>query len=51
MDDSKHFLRGLAAAILFAKQSDAIIIGVHSDTRFSAFSAVRTPILPRKNPK
>ena len=48
LDGSKHSLRGLDAAILSAKQSDAIIIGVHSDTSFSAFSAVRTPILPEK---
>jgi nucleotide-binding universal stress UspA family protein len=48
LDGSKHSLRGLDAAILFAKQSDAIIIGVHSDTSFSAFSAVRAPILPEK---
>ena len=48
LDGSKHSLRGLDAAILFVKQSDAIIIGVHSDTSFSAFSAVRAPILPEK---
>jgi len=48
LDGSKHSLRGLDAAILFAKQSDAIIIGVHSDTSFSAFSAVRAPILPEE---
>jgi len=48
LDGSKHSLRGLNAAILSAKQSDAIIIGVHSDTSFSAFSAVRAPILPEK---
>ncbi len=46
LDGSKNSLRGLDTAILFAKQSDAIIIGVHSDTSFSAFSAVRAPILP-----
>ena len=48
LDGSKNSLRGLDAAILFAKQSDAIILGVHSDTSFSAFSAVRAPILPVK---
>ena len=48
LDGSKNSLRGLDAAILSAKQSDAIIIGVHSDTSFSAFSAVRAPILPEK---
>ncbi len=46
LDGSKNSLRGLDTAILFAKQSDAIILGVHSDTSFSAFSAVRAPILP-----
>jgi len=33
---------------LVAKQSDAIIIGVHSDTSFSVFSAVRAPLLPEE---
>ncbi|WP_067960603.1 universal stress protein [Nitrosopumilus sp. Nsub] len=48
LDGSKNSLRGLDKAILFAKQSGAAIIGVHSDTSFSAFSAVRAPILPEK---
>ena len=48
LDGSKHSLRGLDKAISFAKQSDATIIGIHSDTSFSAFSAVRAPILPTK---
>ena len=48
LDGSKNSLRGLDKAILFAKQSDAMILGVHSDTSFSAFSAVRAPILPMK---
>ena len=48
LDGSKNSLRGLDTAILFAKESDAMIIGVHSDTSFSAFSAVRAPILPEK---
>ena len=46
LDGSKHSLRGLDTAINLAKQSNAEIIGIHSDTSFSAFSAVRTPILP-----
>jgi len=46
LDGSKNSLRGLDTAILSAKQSDAMILGVHSDTSFSAFSAVRAPILP-----
>ena len=48
LDGSKHSLRGLDSAISLAKQPDVIIIGVHSDTSFSAFSAVRAPILPEK---
>ena len=48
LDGSKNSLRGLDTAILFAKQSDAMILGVHSDTSFSAFSAVRTPKLPEE---
>ena len=48
LDGSKHSLRGLDAAILTAKHPDATIVGVHSDTSFSAFSAVRAPILPEK---
>ena len=48
LDGSKNSIRGLDKAILFAKQSDAVIVGVHSDTSFSAFSAVRAPILPEK---
>ena len=48
LDGSKHSLRGLNAAISSAKESDATIVGVHSDTSFSAFSAVRAPILPEK---
>ncbi len=45
LDGSKNSLRGLDTAILFAKQSDAVIIGTHSDTSFSVFSAVHVPIL------
>ena len=48
LDGSKNSLRGLDEAITFAKQSDAAIVGIHSDTSFSAFSAVRAPILPEK---
>ena len=48
LDGSKNSLRGLDKAISFATQSDVMIIGIHSDTSFSAFSAVRAPILPEK---
>jgi len=34
LDGSKNSLRGLDTAILFAKQSDAMILGVHSDKSF-----------------
>ena len=46
LDGSKNSLRGLDSAIIFAKQVNAMILGVHSDTSFSGFSAVRSPILP-----
>lgn len=48
LDGSKNSLRGLDKAISFAKESDSLLVGVHSDTSFSAFSAVRAPILPTK---
>ena len=48
LDGSKNSLRGLQTAITIAKQSDSVIVGVHSDTSFSAFSAVRAPLLPEK---
>ena len=48
LDGSKNSLRGLDKAISFAKEFDAEIIGVHSNTSFSAFSAVRAPLLPEK---
>jgi nucleotide-binding universal stress UspA family protein len=48
LDGSKNSLRGLQTAITIAKQSDDVIVGVHSDVSFSAFSAVRAPILPEK---
>ena len=48
LDGSKNSLRGLDEAIMFAKQSGATIVGIHSDTSFSAFSAVRTPRLPEE---
>ncbi|MEK0360548.1 MAG: universal stress protein [Nitrosopumilus sp.] len=48
LDGSKNSLRGLDTAILFAKQSDAMILGVHIDTNFSVFSTVHLPILPEE---
>ena len=45
LDGSKNSLRGLNTAISFAKESYSMIVGVHSDTSYSAFSAVRTPKL------
>lgn len=43
LDGSKNSLRGLDTAILFAKQSNAEIIGVYSFTRYGLFTAVHTP--------
>ena len=43
LDGSKHSLKGLETAITFAKQTNAVIIGVHSDTTHGLFTAVHTP--------
>ena len=43
LDGSKNSLRGLDVAIPFAKQSNAILVGIHSITKFSPFIAVHTP--------
>lgn len=43
LDGSKHSLRGLETAITFAKQINAVIVGVHSDTTHGLFTAVHTP--------
>ena len=45
LDGSKNSLRGLDAAISFAKQSNATLVGIHSVTKFSPFIAVHTPII------
>jgi len=45
LDGSKNFLRGLDAAISLAKQSNATLVGIHSVTKFSPFTAVHTPII------
>jgi hypothetical protein len=42
LDGSKNSLHRLDTAISFAKESDAMIVGVHSDTSYSEFSAGRT---------
>ena len=39
---------GLDTAISIAKQSDATIVGIHSVTKFSPFTAVHTPKIPEK---
>lgn len=43
LDGSKHSLKGLDTAILFAKQTSSVISGVHSDTTHGLFTAVHTP--------
>ena len=43
LDGSKNSLRGLDAAIKFAKESNATIVGVHSETTHGLFTAVHTP--------
>ena len=48
LDGSKSSLRGLNTAILFAKQSGAVVVGIHSHTRHGAFTAVHTPKIKEK---
>ena len=43
LDGSKNSLRGLDSSISLAKQSNATIVGIHSITQFSPFTAVHTP--------
>jgi len=45
LDGSKNSLRGLDAAISFAKQSNATLVGIHSVTKFSPLIAVHTPVI------
>ena len=52
LDGSKNSLRGLRTAILYARQSGAVIVGVNIDTSHGAFTAVHTPpIKEEKWPK
>ena len=46
LDGSKNSLRGLDTAISLAKHSNAILVGIHSVTKFSPFTAVHTPKIP-----
>lgn len=46
LDGSKHSARGINTAISFAKQTDSIIVGVHSVTKFGLFTAVHLPTIP-----
>jgi nucleotide-binding universal stress UspA family protein len=43
LDGSKHSLKGLETAIAFAKQTNAVILGIHIDTTHGLFTAVHTP--------
>ena len=49
LDGSKNSLRGLNAAISLAKQSSATLVGIHSVTKFSPFTAVHTPKIPESD--
>ena len=49
LDGSKNSLRGLDAAIPFAKQSNSTLVGIHSITKFSPFIAVHTPKIPESD--
>jgi len=49
LDGSKNSLRGLGAAISFAKQSNATLVGIHSVTKFSPFISVHTPKIPESD--
>ena len=46
LDGSKNSLRGLDAAIVLAKKSNAKIIAVHSETTHGLFTAVHLPKIP-----
>lgn len=48
LDGSKNSTRGLQAAIGLARQMDATILGIHSVTKFSAFTAVHSARIPEK---
>lgn len=48
LDGSKNSLRGLDVAISLAKHSNATLVGIHSVTKFSPFTAVHTPKIPEK---
>jgi nucleotide-binding universal stress UspA family protein len=43
LDGSKDSIRGLRTAILFARQSDSMIVGVHIDTTQGAITAMSAP--------
>ena len=49
LDGSKSSLRGLNTAILLAKQSDAVVVGIHSHTRHGSYVAVHTPKIKEKD--
>ena len=48
LDGSKNSIKGLQAAIKLAKQTNAKLLGIHSVTKFGAFTAVHTPKIPEK---
>ena len=48
LDGSKNSTKGLKTAISLATQTYAKIVGIHSVTKFGAFTAVHTPKIPQK---
>lgn len=48
LDGSKNSTRGLQTGVGLAKQMDATILGIHSVTKFSAFTAVHSARIPEK---
>ncbi|NNL59447.1 MAG: universal stress protein [Nitrosopumilus sp.] len=48
LDGSKNSTKGLQTAIKLTKQLNAKILGIHSETKFGAFTAVHTPKIPEK---
>ena len=48
LDGSKHSIKALRTAIKLAKETGAILLGVHCVTNFGIFTAVHTPIIREK---
>lgn len=48
LDGSKNSTKALNTAIRMATKMNAYIVGIHSVTKFGAFTAVHTPKIPQK---